>query len=131
MSSELAGLQSLPRDLALGVRCRLLTGPVVLVGSGVFAFGMTFVLMMSMIASPLASWLLDQRHREAPGWLEAVEQTHYSESSEDEPSKPIYREEYTFELPDGQRLRGRSFTTSLPLSLPKGQLDPTPPPGLT
>jgi hypothetical protein len=122
---ELDGLQPPPRDVALGLRCRLLGGPGVLIASGVFAFGMAFVLILGAGAAPVSTWLLDLRHREAPGWLEAVEPTRYSEGGgDDDDGRPIFRYEYTFETPGGARLRGRSYATDLAVSLPKGRLDP-------
>src|SRR5262249_30886742 len=122
----LAGLQSPPRDVALGLRCRLLSGPVVLIASGIFAFGMTFVLTFGAGAAPVSTWLLDRHHRQAPGWLEAVEPTHYREGGgdSDDSRRPIFRYEYTFEVPGGPRLRGRSYATHLAASLPTGRLTP-------
>jgi hypothetical protein len=43
--AALAGLQSPARDVDFGLRCRLLSGPMVLAASGIFAFGMSFVLI--------------------------------------------------------------------------------------
>jgi hypothetical protein len=44
LAPDLCDLETPPRGISLGLRCRLLTGPVVLQASGVFAFWMAFIL---------------------------------------------------------------------------------------
>jgi hypothetical protein len=43
---EFAELQAPPRDVSFGLRCRLLAGPVVLTGAGIFSFCMPFVVLL-------------------------------------------------------------------------------------
>src|SRR5262245_9283123 len=122
---ELAGLGPPPRDVSPGLRVCLLTGPVVLIAAGIFDFSMAFVLTLGASAAPFTAWRLDLDHREAPGWLEAVEQTQFSEGGGDgDTGKPIRRYQYFFDLPNGQRVRGRSFAIDSPVLVQKAQPGP-------
>jgi len=123
---EPAGLEEPPRDVAFRLRCRLLAGPVVLIASGIFAFAMTFAIMLSAGASPVTDLMLRLNRREAPGRLEAVKPTNFSEGDEGGGEK-ILRYEFSFESPSGERIRGRSYATHLPVKLPKGRLEPNRP----
>jgi hypothetical protein len=111
-----------PRQVSLGVWCNLLGGPVTLAGSGVFAFGMIFALLFGPAANPVGAWRLSQRRQVAQGWLEKEEKTHFSEGGGDgDPGTPVYRYDYTFALPDGTPVHGRSYSV--------GQRFQVPPPG--
>jgi hypothetical protein len=93
-------------------------------GSGFFAFGMMFAMIFVPATDVLGSWRLSQRHREAPGLIQAEETTNFSEGGgegrEGEQGTPIYRYVYTFRLPDGSEYQGHSFHLGQ-LSRPAGQ----------
>jgi hypothetical protein len=100
-----------PRSVPFTLWCHLLAGPVTLAGSGVFAFGMLFAIVFVPATDLLGTWRLSQRRQEAPGWQETVEATNSHEGGDDGDSgTPIYRCDYSFRLPDGTALRGRSYT---------------------
>jgi hypothetical protein len=108
-----------PRSVPFPLWCHLLAGPVTLAGSGVFAFGMLFAIIFVPATDVVGTWRLSQRRQEAPGWLEAVEATNFHEGGDDGDSgTPIYGCGYSFRLPDGTMLRGRSYTLGQQFQLP-------------
>jgi hypothetical protein len=77
------------------------------------------VIVFVPATDPIGDWRLSQRRQEAPGWLEAVQETHFHKGGDDHDSgTPIYLCDYAFALPDGTPLRGRSYTLGQQFQLP-------------
>jgi hypothetical protein len=108
-----------PRAVPLRLWCHLLAGRLTVGGSAAFAFGMVFVFVFLPATDPIGTWRLAHRRQAAPGWLEGVQETSFHEGGDDDSeSTPIYRCDYTFLLPDGTPLRGRSYTVGPRFQLP-------------
>jgi hypothetical protein len=108
-----------PRLVPLALWCHLLAAPWTLGGAGLFAFGMVFAIIFAGATDPVGLWRLSRRRHQAPGWLEAVTPTSFHEGGGDGDSgTPIYRCDYSFALPDGTPMRGRSYTLGQQFQLP-------------
>jgi Protein of unknown function (DUF3592) len=94
-----------PHDVPVHLRGHLLINTAVLFGSFFFGIGSIFALSLGTRTDVFGSLRLDADHHEAPGWLEQVSPTNYTEND-----ARVFRYEFSFQLPDGTRHRGISYS---------------------
>ena len=107
-----------PHDVPINLRGHLLINMGVLFGSFFFGIGSIFALVLGTRTDLIGTWLLDADHHEAPGRLEQVTPANYKENE-----AQVFRYEFSFQLPDGVRHRGISYS-------PGQKVSPAAPPGV-
>lgn len=109
-----------PRPLPFRLWCHLLASPLTLGGSAGFAFGMVFALIFAPATDPVGVWRLGQRRQVAPGRVQGMAKTRFSEGGgEGEEGVPIYRYDYSFTLPDGTPRQASSYSVGQQFQVPR------------
>lgn len=112
-ASAMPPLAPPPRAVPWRVRCHLLAGPKSLAGSVLWMLGCVVLAPFVMDWGWLGDWQLSGGCREAPAELHAVQTAFLTRRWQ------VVRYQYSFRLPDGTEVRGRSYTNgSAPILYP-------------